>query len=532
MRRRSLTLTLALLGACDEPGRAVVRDSSTDTAGDAPLPAPERVGMPSAGDCASDRGGCSAYARCEPAGAGARRCVCAEGLRVKADQRGCEGLLLVSATPAGRAGAGASTSPALAAAGRYVAFASDARDLPSGAALPVTSPRAIQCFVRDVVTGRTAWVSARSDGGVATVAAEGGGCASPQLTADGRRVAFLAEGAIDLADPPTHPVPHAYVRDLSDALAAGAPRRLRLDLLRPLSEHTLALAMTRDGRRFAVASRARLVPAGGPAEYDVYLVTDDPPAVTAVTVNALGAFPPYAAECGGNNDLGPFSGDGEFLAFHGPRAYTPDDDDQRRDSYLRDLRARRTELLSGRRTDARPSGPCSYRGAGGIALSFDARYAIFYSDNPRVDDTLARDDWDYFLRDRAFPIGDERGLTRLHLGPLVLPETLSQSRDLAGLSDDGRVAAVVSHRRLDRADVTDVSPSPHLYLLDLSDRAAPLRGAAIVDVDASGTPSAPASLPFNASLAADGSAVAFVSNTPLLPADTNTLPDVYLRVVR
>ncbi len=31
---------------------------------------------------------------------------------------------------------------------------------------------------------------------------------------------------------------------------------------------------------------------------------------------------------------------------------------------------------------------------------------------------------------------------------------------------------------------------------------------------------------------ADGSAVAFVSNTPLLPSDANTLPDVYLRVLR
>ena len=41
---------------------------------------------------------------------------------------------------------------------------------------------------------------------------------------------------------------------------------------------------------------------------------------------------------------------------------------------------------------------------------------------------------------------------RLHLGPLVLPETLDQYRDTAGLSDDGRVAVVVSYRRLDRPD--------------------------------------------------------------------------------
>jgi alpha-tubulin suppressor-like RCC1 family protein len=51
-------------------------------------------------------------------------------------------------------------------------------------------------------------------------------------------------------------------------------------------------------------------------------------------------------------------------------------------------------------------------------------------------------------------------------------------------------------------------------------------------VDASGAPSAPVTIPFAPSLAADGSAVAFVCNTPLLPSDTNTQPDVYLRVFR
>ena len=97
-RRRHLSLLLPLVAACDEPGRAVVRgDAAADVVADAP--SPERAGAPGAGDCAASNGGCSAYARCEPVGGGRRRCVCAEGLRVKADQRGCEGLLLVSVVP-------------------------------------------------------------------------------------------------------------------------------------------------------------------------------------------------------------------------------------------------------------------------------------------------------------------------------------------------------------------------------------------------------------------------------------------------
>ena len=254
--------------------------------------------------------------------------------------------------------------------------------------------------------------------------------------------------------------------------------------------------------------------------------------MTAVSVDAAGASPSYDPACGGNNELGPLSGDGNFVAFHGTRAYAPGDDDRRRDSYLRDLTVGRTELLSARRTAAPPARPCSYRGAGGIGLSYDARYAIFLSDNARVDDTLAPDEWDYFYRDRAYPIDDPRGLVRLRLGPLVLPTTLDQYRDLGALSDDGRVAAVVSYRRLDRPDVTDVAAARHLYVLDLSDPARPLRGAVIADVDAAGEPSASGALSFLASLAADGSAVAFVSNSPLLPGDGNTHPDVYLRVLR
>jgi hypothetical protein len=412
-----------------------------------------------------------------------------------------------------------------------VGFSSVVPELPTERALAPVTPPVLHCYLRDVLTGRTAWISARSDGGISTEAAGVGGCATAQVSADGRRVAFLADGALDLQDPPPNPVPNAYAREVSEALVAGPVRRLHLEVRNPLDRSSLAIRMSRDGLRFAVQTRARLLPGSDNADYDAYLFTENPPEVSAITVTNAGTFPPLAGECGGNNELSAFSGDGNFIGFHGPRSYAPDDTDQRRDSYLRSLTAHTTELLSGRRSAARPSGPCSYRGAGGLALSYDARYALFYSDNARLDDTLERDDWDFFLRDRAFPLEDARGLTRLHLGPLARPEALGVN-DLAGLSDDGRLAAVVSYRRLDRPDVMDVGATRHLFVLDLTDPAEPLRDARLVDVDAAGDPSDQATLPFEAVLAGDGSAVAFVSNTPLVPEDGNTHPDVYLRVLR
>jgi len=510
---------LPLLAACDEPSRALVRDGAA-----ADAPPDERTGPPDVGDCAARNGGCSTYARCEPAGAGRRRCVCVAGLRVKADGRSCEGLLLVSVTPGGRAGDGTSASAAVAATGRYVAFHSTAVDLPTDGPVARVTPPVSHGYLRDVVAGRTAWITARSDGGVAA-----GGCGYPNVTDDGRRVAFACGGSFVLDDPPPNGAPQGYVREVSAALVPGPPRRLHLEASHPHEGGVLVVQMSRDGRRFAAWTTSRLT-GEGPAQLDGFLYTEDPPTVTAITVDSQQRFPPQFGGCDGNNDVHEFSGDGNFIGFHGPRRYSDDDDDFGRDSYIRDLRANVTELLPGRRTAAPPSAGCSNRGAGGVALSYDGRYALFFSDNRRLDETLTRGDWDFFLRDRAFPVRDPRGVRRLYVRPVVNPAN-PDIRDEAGLSDDARYAAVVSYRRLDLPGAAGATAA-HLYLLDLSDPSAPRPDAELVDVDARGELSASEGTVFEPDLAGDGSAVAFTAGSPLVPEDTNTHPDVYLRVFR
>jgi hypothetical protein len=523
MRRRpwSPPLTLALLGACDEPSRALVRDAAADVADATP---PERTGAPGAGDCAVRNGGCSTYARCEAAGGGTRRCVCAEGLRVMADQRSCEGLLLVSVARDGRAG-GAAAGPRLAAGGRYVAFTSTAPDLPNDRPVPAASPAPLRCYLRDVVAGRTALLSADARGALPSAFP---GCNAPQVSADGRLVAFLHVDAIAPDDPPPQPVENVYVRAVSADLTVGSPRRLHFEAAGPFDRNSNAMHMSRDGRRFALATRSPLAREND-IELDVYVYTEGATPVEPASVNGLGRIPAWSGGCGGNVRLAGFSGDGEHLGFDSVRRYVAGDTDDVLDPHVRSLSARRTELLTPSLSGAGPRATCAYMGSG-LALSYDGRFALFYSDNERFDAALTPGNPDVFLRNQEFPSGEPGRFTRLHVGPM--PDPGGQFNEGVALSDDGRYAVVPSRRRLDLPAGAALRPAPDLYLLDLSDLSDPLRGARILDVDARGEPSDARDVLFDPSIAADGSAVSFVARTPLLPADTNELPDVYLRVLR
>ncbi len=531
--RRSVSGALAaatLCGACEEPTRAIVRPDGgvADAAGDA---SSARVGAEGDGDCARDRGGCSAFAECVSAGVGRRRCVCAPGLRVQSDQRSCEGTLLVSAGRNGRA-VGAADGPRVAAGGRYVAFVSTGADLSDNIPVSAMNPAPQRCYLRDVVTARTVLISADADGALTGSVL---GCAAPQVSVDGRLVAFLHSDAITPRDPCPSPstapgfMACVYVRPIASDLTVGAPRRVRFEqgAASPYDGEISGLHMSRDGRRFALVTRAALA-RGDDRQFDVYVYTEgDATPVAPASVTSLGVFPPWGGACGGNVRGGDFSGDGDRVVFSSMRRYVAADDDQVFDAYVRDLVTRTTELLPARRTAAAPRPTCTYSGAG-AALSYDGRLALFFSDSERLDDTLAPGGFDVFLRDLDAP--QEQRFTRLGVAPFIDPA--GQLNDGLALSDDGRLAVVPSRRRLDMPTGSSLRPSSHLYLLDLSDRANPLRNARLLDADARGEPVDAEALAFDPTLTADGSAVAFRTNAALVAEDTNDLPDVYLRVLR
>ena len=112
--------------------------------------------------------------------------------------------VLVSLNRDGIGGGNGDSVPAgLSSDGRYVLFESSATDL-----VPGDTNNAADVFVRDLVAGTTALISARPDGGCAN-----GDSGDSVVTPDGRYVAF-ASAASDLADNDTNGIADIFVRDL------------------------------------------------------------------------------------------------------------------------------------------------------------------------------------------------------------------------------------------------------------------------------------------------------------------------------
>lgn len=119
---------------------------------------------------------------------------------------------LVSANFAGTSGGDGDSTPAgLSADGRYALFESCADDL-----LPGDTNNASDIFLRDLSSSLTVLVSARTNGGWAN-----GASSSAVMTPDGRYVAF-SSAASDLVASDTNGIPDVFVRDLSTGITVLA----------------------------------------------------------------------------------------------------------------------------------------------------------------------------------------------------------------------------------------------------------------------------------------------------------------------
>jgi Tol biopolymer transport system component len=112
---------------------------------------------------------------------------------------------LVSANYAGTGGGDGDSIPdGVSADGRYALFESSADDI-----LPGDTNNASDVFLRDLISGITVLVSAATNGGWANSASSGA-----VMTPDGRYIAF-SSAASDLAANDTNAIPDVFVRDLS-----------------------------------------------------------------------------------------------------------------------------------------------------------------------------------------------------------------------------------------------------------------------------------------------------------------------------
>jgi Tol biopolymer transport system component len=320
-----------------------------------------------------------------------------------------------------------STSPAVSASGRYVAFTSSADDLVAD-----DTNRSSDVFVRDRGTGRTERVSVGTGGGQARRAA--GGSGQPAISGDGRYVAFTS-AAPDLVAGDTNGAYDVFVRDR----AAGKTVRVSVANGGAQARDDSGLpAMSADGRVVAFVSAARNLVAGDTNRAPDAFVRDLATGATQrVSVSASGAQVRHPVLLAAGSGLA-LSADGAIVAFASPSSeLVPGDRNRADDVFVRDRTSGTTSLVSvdsgGAQRRLADSRAPSLSGDGRL-VAFDSVAGFDAADVNRASDVYVRDrqvastSW-------ASPGSDRRG------------------SDAPSLSGDGRYVLFVSRSPLLASDV-------------------------------------------------------------------------------
>jgi Tol biopolymer transport system component len=284
----------------------------------------------------------------------------------------------VSVGPGGRQANGASIIGSISADGRYVAFMSDATNLVAG-----DSNGASDVFVRDLVAGSTRRVSVGPGGLQAN-----GDSGFPALSRNGRHVAFQSD-ATNLVAGDTNGVFDVFVRDLP----TGTTQRVSLGPAGVQGEDvSLFPAVSGDGRFVAFISDASNLVAGDDAGFRDVFVRDT---VTGATQRA--SVGPGGVEANNiSTNLPAISANGRFVGFDSSASnLVSGDTNGLQDVFVRDLQAQATSRVS--LDDAGVEG-------NGISispkLSSNGRFVSFESDSTNLVAADTNGLSDVFLRDR------------------------------------------------------------------------------------------------------------------------------------
>jgi Tol biopolymer transport system component len=282
---------------------------------------------------------------------------------------------LVSRTSAGVPGDGESGSPVASASGRYVAFASEAPNLPGS-----DSDQSV--YLADRRTGRTVLVSKTSDGEPAV----DGNSNDPSISASGRFIAFRS-GAANL---PAGGVERerVYVHDrktdttrLVSKTSAGEPDNGYSD----------SPSISASGRYVSFRSTATNLP-GNDSFDDIYVHDRKTGKTELMSRNSGGK--PANADSRPDNSISP---SGRYVGFSSAATNFPGNPEN---TYIHDRRTGKTRVVS-KTSDGEPAtGNSSYP-----AISATGRYVSFVSSAANLpgDDSVT----DAFVHDR------ETGRTRL-----------------------------------------------------------------------------------------------------------------------
>jgi len=401
----------------------------------------------------------------------------------------------VSVATDGTEGDASSTTSAISADGRHVAFVSAASTL-----VPGDTNFQLDVFVHDRATGETERVSVASDGTEAQ-----GQSTTPALSADGRFVAF-ASPAPNLVAGDANGRFDVFVRDRSDGTVTLVS--LASDGSQGLAD-SVAPSISADGTVVAFASAAALVPEDTNDSFDIYVRDLVGMTTTRVSVGEGGVE-------GNNLSLAPrLSSDGSVVVFHSFASnLVAGDTNNVPDVFAHDRATGTTARMSVSSVGAQGN-----QQSLGASVSGDGRFVGFDSDASTLVAGDVNGRTDVFVHDRvtgatervSVATGGAEGNNR------------SGFVDPPALSHDGRYVAFTSGAS--NLVANDTNNRVDVLLRDRVD------GTTVrVNVAADGT-EADGSSTLWANMAADGSVIVYASSaTNLVVDDTNFVSDVFAYV--
>ncbi|MEH0447901.1 hypothetical protein QA811_30700 [Streptomyces sp. B21-102] len=401
--------------------------------------------------------------------------------------------------PVGTAPIGNSaTGPSISADGRYVAFASLARDLVSG-----DTNRVDDVFVRDRQTGAVTRISVDSAGGQANNASR-----NPSISADGRYVAFESV-ATNLVAGDTNRYRDVFVHDLQ----TGETTRVSVGRDGEQSDsESFHPSISADGRFVAFDSPASNLVFGDTNDiHDVFVRDRQSAETTRVSVDSNGRQGDDISQ------VPSISADGRYVAFSsGAKTLALFPDNNRADDvFVHDGLTGRTDRIS-----VGPDGAEGNSASRTATISADGRYVAFEStaSNLVAGDTGGPTDTDIFLYDRV-----TRTTTQVNLGPDGLSDSRTPGQERTTLSADGRYIAFVSGE--DKLVAGDTNASWDVFVRDRVT-------ATTTRVSVAGDGSQSDGTSYGASISADGHHVAFTTSATNLGGDgTSRRYNLYVRDV-
>ncbi len=276
-----------------------------------------------------------------------------------------------------RATGGFSTDPSISGSGRLVAFESDATNLPGS-----LSPDD-QVYLRDRKTEKTKLLS-KTDGGTPA----NNDSEDPAISPNGRFVGFESEasnlpGGLGNDD-------QVYVRDLERDRTLLVSRNTAGS---PANDDSEEVAVSKSGRFVAFESQATNLPGSiGPTYRQTYLRDRKRDKTTLISKDNAGD--PAA---GGYNEEPSVSANGRFVQFESEATNLPGGTGTYGMIYLRDTDAGKTKLLS-RSNGGDPANDDSFMARNSNLLSRDPRFGTFGSIATNLPSSLGPTDSQAYIR--------------------------------------------------------------------------------------------------------------------------------------